>query len=242
MDRAAHAKHWARTGMQFVILGEGDEAQRCLDASGAQLRSVTDSESIEVLECELQLWCAAWPRCAACPQCAARPRCSARARLPCLPLGSPRRPLTNDPYPRIVRARRSGYRAHLAWTRGDLRQVLRHVEEAHAMLEARGGTQLQHFASSRMYLSDQVAFRLARKGFEISEAGGGAPNDKGEGGIERRQLIRLLDLALSFLGGSAPSAADAQEEVRCLQLRTGTGTGRVGGSYPLVPHTRLSVG
>ena len=58
-----------------------------------------------------------------------------------------------------------GYSAHLAWTRGDFRRVLRHVEEAHAILEERGGSHFS-FASSRLYLSEQVAFRLARKGFE----------------------------------------------------------------------------
>ena len=35
-----------------------------------------------------------------------------------------------------------------------------------------------------------------------------------EAAIERRQIIRLLDLALSLLGGSSPSAADALEEAR----------------------------
>ena len=50
MDRAEHARHWARTGLQFIILGELDEGERCLDASGARLRQMNEPESVEVLE------------------------------------------------------------------------------------------------------------------------------------------------------------------------------------------------
>ena len=160
MDRAEHARHWARTGLQFIILGELDEGERCLDASGARLRQMNEPESVEVLECELQL---------------------------------------------------CGYRAHLAWTRKDLRQVLRHVEEAHALLEERGGAQFL-LTASRMYLSEQVAFRLARRSFELSEAKGGA--DDKDATFERRELLRMLDLALSLLGDTSETGSGAIEEVR----------------------------
>ena len=183
MDKAAHAKHWARTGIQFVIIGEADEAQSCLDAAGAHLGRVHERESVDVLEGELQLM---------------------------------------------------GYRAHLAWTRNDVRAVLRHVEDAHALLEARGGGNFL-LAQSRMYLSEQVAFRLARKGFELSELGPGgsageAPQGGGGGGSaaenansansDRRQLLKLLDLALSLLGGgSSAAASDALDELDLASLR-----------------------
>ena len=161
MERAEHARHWARTALQFIILGELDEGERCLDASGARLRQMNEPESVEVLECELQL---------------------------------------------------CGYRAHLAWTRKDLRQVLRHVEEAHALLEERGGAQFL-LTASRQYLSEQVAFRLARRSFELSEARGSAADDK-DATFERRELLRMLDLALSLLGDTSASGTGALEEAR----------------------------
>ena len=115
-----------------------------------------------------------------------------------------------------------GYRAHLAWTRGDFKQVLKHVEEAHALLEERGGAQWI-LASSRQYLSEQVALRLARRSFELS-GGAGAPDAdaaEGAGGggeVERREQLRLLDLALSLLGSSS-ATADALDELDLSSLR-----------------------
>lgn len=181
MDRGMHAKHWARTGLQFVILGEVDEAQRSLDASSARLRDFDDAHSVELLECELHL---------------------------------------------------CGYRAHLAWRRDDFKQVLKHVEEAHTLLEERGGTQWI-LASSRQYLSEHVALRLARRSFEISEEGGAssaggtgvvaadgadAADGVASAGVERREQLRLLDLALAVLGSNAAST-DALDEIDLASLR-----------------------
>ena len=166
MDKASHAKHWARCGLQFVLCSEADEAESALEKASRLLREMVDAESIEVLEIELQI---------------------------------------------------KGYQAHLAWCRGEMRQVLKHVEEAHALLEQRGGAQFL-LASSRLYLSENVAFRLASCGYEVSDLGGGDFGDgtasSGGGGapptIERRELIRLLDLAISLLGGSAAELEEAE--------------------------------
>jgi hypothetical protein len=95
-----------------------------------------------------------------------------------------------------------GYSAHLAWSRGDMRQVIKNVEEAHALLERRGGQQFL-LGASRLYLSEHVAFRLASRGFELSEASTAADaSEEPHDPIDRRELIRLLDLSIALLGGA----------------------------------------
>lgn len=52
-EKASHAKHYARLGLQFVLTSEPDEADRALDVASRLLSQTIDSDSIEVLELEL---------------------------------------------------------------------------------------------------------------------------------------------------------------------------------------------
>ena len=116
-----------------------------------------------------------------------------------------------------------GFRAHLGWSRGQMRQVKRHLEDAHALVERRGGSCSFLLVGPRRYLAEHVAFILAHRGFELLDDGssGGLSNplgSLGSGGggggaaaggssaverttpFERHDLIRLLDLGLALLG------------------------------------------
>lgn len=168
-DKSAHAKHWARCGLQFVLFSQPDEAERALQASSRLLSETVETESIEVLEVELQI---------------------------------------------------KGCHAHVAWCRCDMRSVLRHVEEAHAMLEQKASAQFL-LTSSRLYLSEAVAFRLAARGFETTMLDDAEPSADASGAarvapdIDRRDLIRLLDLALSLVG--SPSVEMEESEITALR-------------------------
>lgn len=190
IDKSQHAKHWARTGLQFVLCRDTDDAERCFNASQRLLRETADPESIEVLEIDLQL--------------RVRPplRISRSRNLRACSASAPRASQLYAPC-----APSQGYLAHLEWARGDFKLVLRHVEEAHALLEQRGGGAAFMLVSSRMYLAEQVAFRLATRGFDLAEAAD-APADGGSGAIERRDLLRLLDIAQGMLGGAPSTDVD----------------------------------
>lgn len=152
MDKGQHAKHWARTGMQFMIGGELDEADRALGAAARLLRETIENESDEMIETELLL---------------------------------------------------KGYQSHLAWARlkrgegGSMKQVIQHIEDAHAVLEQRAAGVRPRLDSTRLYLAEHCCFRVAGEGYELAELSD-APTDC----VERRQLVRLLDLALALLGTS----------------------------------------
>lgn len=166
-DKTAHARHWARCGIQFVLFSQPDEAERALHAASSLLSETIEADSIEVLEVELQI---------------------------------------------------KGYHAHVAWCRCDMRSVLRHVEEAHAMLEQKASAQFL-LTSQRLYLSEAVAFRLASRGLEASMDSDDDPSRDASQhdipDIDRRDLIRLLDLALSLVG--SPSADVEEAEITVLR-------------------------
>lgn len=164
IDLISRARHWARTGLGFVLCDEPDEAQATLDTADRLLRNTVEPESVEVLEVDLLL---------------------------------------------------RGYYAHAAWARGDVRQVIRHVEQAHALLERRGGAQL-NLSSSRLYLAEQVAWVLAARGHELI-GHTSTPNESAR--IQRRDVIRLLDLGLSLLGGCTYNDDACGLSDRILRLR-----------------------
>lgn len=54
-ELSSSAKHFARTGMQFVLTGDDDDAERCFAASARLLSNTLDPNSVEVLEVVLTL-------------------------------------------------------------------------------------------------------------------------------------------------------------------------------------------
>ena len=109
-----------------------------------------------------------------------------------------------------------GWQAQLDWMRGDVRQVISRLEEAHAALELHGGSAL--LPQPRRYLAEHCAYSLAMTGFQAS--GGGATDDAnhgGGGGVERRDLMRLLDLSISLLGDDMGDAQALRD--RSLRLK-----------------------
>ena len=110
-----------------------------------------------------------------------------------------------------------GHFAHLAWCKASFSGVLRYVEEAHALLEQRGGVASTFLlVSQRLYLAEQVAFALASRGYEIADE---ESTTEGAPPIERREIIRLLDLALSMLGADARAAALELDDASVVSLR-----------------------
>ena len=105
-----------------------------------------------------------------------------------------------------------GFRAHLSWSHGQMRQVARHLEEAHAIIERRGGSASFLLVTPRRYLAEHVAFTLAQRGFELIDesASGGAADTERTPPFERRDLVRLLDLGLAMLGDLASEIDEVQ--------------------------------
>ena len=106
-----------------------------------------------------------------------------------------------------------GFRAHLSWSRGDMRQVIGHLEEAQVLIEGAGGQFT--LIAPRVYLAEQVAFYLALRGFEALDAcNSGTPPVP----FERRELVRLLDLGLTLLG-DLHTELDDTRQLRDFALR-----------------------
>ena len=94
-----------------------------------------------------------------------------------------------------------GWQAQLDWLKGDVQSVIQRLEEAHAALEQHGGSAL--LPTARHYLAEHCAYALASSGFQkcagIDGEGGSAGGGAGHA-IDRRSLMRMLDLTIALLG------------------------------------------
>ena len=107
-----------------------------------------------------------------------------------------------------------GWQAQLDWLKGDVQSVIQRLEDAHAALEQHGGSAL--LPTARRYLSEHCAYALASSGFQkcagIDGEGGGAGH-----AIDRRSLMRMLDLTIALLGDDLGDAQALRD--RALRLK-----------------------
>ena len=107
-----------------------------------------------------------------------------------------------------------GWQAQLDWLKGDVQSVIQRLEDAHAALEQHGGSAL--LPTVRRYLSEHCAYPFASWGFQkcagIDGEGGGAGH-----AIDRRSLMRMLDLTIALLGDDLGDAQALRD--RALRLK-----------------------
>ena len=113
-----------------------------------------------------------------------------------------------------------GWQAHLNWVRGDVRQVIKGLEDAHTALAQHGGGQCP---LARRYLSEHCAYAFAVQGLPQGTSGIGSGDDAALlpmrwHGIEHRSLIRLLDLSVELLGDDTGDAQALRD--RSLRLKS----------------------
>jgi hypothetical protein len=107
-----------------------------------------------------------------------------------------------------------GWQAQLDWLKGDVQSVIQRLEDAQAALEQHGGSAL--LPTARRYLSEHCAYALASSGFQkcagIDGEGGGTGH-----AIDRRSLMRMLDLTIALLGDDLGDAQTLRD--RALRLK-----------------------
>ena len=107
-----------------------------------------------------------------------------------------------------------GWQAQLDWLKGDVQSVIQRLEDAHAALEQHGGSAL--LPTARRYLSEHCAYALASSGFQRLSGTDGEGSGAGHA-IDRRSLMRMLDLTIALLGDDLGDAQALRD--RALRLK-----------------------